>query len=138
MLRKRLFCDICIKSRVNKDSKFVAEGSDSYRRNGIKKHDVFEQHDYAVDVIKSRAQKRGNTTAGKAFKSLKEVDKHRVAALFRTCQALAKKARPFTGYVWMCQLDERKEVQFTHQYHTDKYAREITYFIAISLTEKIW
>ena len=40
--------------------------------------------------------------------------------LFRTTHAIAKKGRPFTDYVWMCDLDEMKGIDIgkTYRNHT--------------------
>ena len=40
--------------------------------------------------------------------------------LFRTAHAIAKKGRPFTDYVWMCDLDEMKGIDIgkTYRNHT--------------------
>ena len=53
------------------------------------------------------------------------------------CPALAKHARPYTDYVWLCDVDERKGLGVGAAYCNDKQARLFTHPIAEVAREKI-
>ena len=40
--------------------------------------------------------------------------------LFRNVHALIKKRRPFTDFIWMCELDEIKGVDIGETYRNEK------------------
>ena len=48
--------------------------------------------------------------AEKTLSSLNRAQSAKMDKLFRTTHAIAKKGRPFTDYVWMCDLDEMKGI----------------------------
>ena len=45
--------------------------------------------------------------------------------LFRNVHALIKKRRPFTDFIWMCELDEIKGVDIGETYRNEKQALSI-------------
>ncbi|KAK2185095.1 hypothetical protein NP493_246g02021 [Ridgeia piscesae] len=57
--------------------------------------------------------------------------------MFRTCHALAKHARPYTDYVWLCNVDKRKGLDAGTAYRNDKQARLFTHHIAEVARERI-
>ena len=53
-----------------------------------------------------------------------------MSPLFRISHALAVNARPFTDYVWHCELEEAMGVSISKDYRNDKAARMFTKYIA--------
>ena len=45
---------------------------------------------------------------------------NRMTNLFRNVHALIKKRRPFTDFIWMCELDEIKGVYIGETYRNEK------------------
>ena len=45
---------------------------------------------------------------------------NRMTNLFRNVHALIKKRRPFTYFIWMCELDEIKGVDIGETYRNEK------------------
>ena len=60
----------------------------------IKEHEKLQGH---------KCSSAAATKTAASNTSLAEMQK-----LFRTAHAIAKKGRPFTDFVWMCELDEMK------------------------------
>ena len=53
-----------------------------------------------------------------------------MAKPFRTAHAIAKKGRPFTDFVWMCELDEMKGLKIGETYRNHTQARNFVGYIA--------
>ncbi|XP_071795584.1 zinc finger protein 862-like [Asterias amurensis] len=63
-----------------------------------------------------------DTAAGKALQKLNEKVYSQLVVLFRNMHAIVKQRRPFTDYLWLCELDERKGVDIGRTYRNDKQA----------------
>jgi hypothetical protein len=48
---------------------------------------------------------------------------NRVGNLIKTAHAIARNARPYTDFVWMCELDRSKGLDIGSTYQTDKYCK---------------
>ena len=81
------------------------------------------KHLRAYEAELAALAKPGDTPAEKVLMALNK--QH----LFRTCHALAKNARPFTDYTWLCKLDAQKGVDIGTTYRNDKAAQTFTYYI---------
>ena len=57
---------------------------------------------------------------------------NRLCRMFRTCHALGKHARPYTDFVWACDVDKRKGLDVGTSYRNDKQARIFTHHIAVN------
>lgn len=57
--------------------------------------------------------------------------------MFRTCHAMAKHNRPFSDFVWQCQLDKAKGLNIGATYINDKSARLFTQAIADTERERV-
>ena len=85
----------------------------------------------------AQASEIGTTPAEKILTTLTTPTFDRLCRLFRSCHALAKHARPYTDYFWMCDLDEKKGLDVGTSYRNDKQANEFTHHIAEVAREKI-
>ncbi|KAK0135054.1 Zinc finger protein 862 [Merluccius polli] len=61
---------------------------------------------------------------------LPEATKEKMAILFRTSHAIAKNARPFSDFKWMCNLDEKKGLKVGKTYRNEVECRLFTKYIA--------
>ena len=84
-------------------------------------------------------QKKGSTddsSAGKGLKMLHASVAIRLAHLFRNTHALVMNRRPFTDFVFLCTLDEKKGVDIGQTYRNDKQAVTFARFIAKAERQK--
>ena len=72
----------------------------------------------------------GTRPAEKALQKMNEEVFAKLEKLFRTCHAMAKHNRPFSDFVWQCQLDKAKGLDVGATYINDKSARSSTQAIA--------
>ena len=64
--------------------------------------------------------KPGGSAAEKAMNSLTKAQNDKLLLLFRNAHALAKKARPYTEFTYLTQLDKAKGLNIGNQYLTNK------------------
>lgn len=85
--------------------------------------------------------KPGESSAEKIIFDLNKHQVDRLQHLFKTCHALAKNSRPFSDYIWQCELDVSKGVNLGNTYRNDKAAQTFTHYIAevqrLQLKEKL-
>ena len=62
---------------------------------------------------------------------------NKMEKLFHTAYAIAKKGRPFTDFVWMCELDEMKGLEIGETYRNHTQARNFISYIAAVEQHKI-
>ena len=68
-----------------------------------------------------------DSKAGKILVTLNRALTEKLRIKFRSVHALAKHDRPFTDYIWQCELDELKDEQ---DYRSDKAAADFAHHIA--------
>ena len=120
----RMYCQICRK--YEKVGSFVV-GSPVFKLESIKSHNTSASH------VKWSLKEKAATHPGaveKAISQLGEAAHAKMCILFRNAHAIAKHARPYTDFVWMCALDEVKGVQIGRTYHNDKQCAEFIHHIA--------
>ena len=99
-------------------------------------------HQRSEAKVKAKNQQPGTSVAEKSLKKLNEKNMEKLQIMFRTAHALASKARPFTDFVWMCKLDQRKsalEDTLTggQTYMNDKACQTFTHFISQSVADNL-
>ena len=72
----------------------------------------------------------GTPPAEKAIQKMNEEVFAKLEKLFRMCHAMAKHNRPFSNFVWQCQLNKAKGLDVAVTYINDKSARSFTQVIA--------
>ena len=65
-------------------------------------------HVRAFEAERAALAKPGDTPAEKLLVAVNKQQIERLKHLLRTCHALAKNSRPFTDYIWLCELDAQK------------------------------
>ena len=64
------------------------------------------------------------------FTKMSSYQATKMSILFRNAHALAKQARPFTDYTWMCTLDKKKGLKIGKTYNNRKQAQKFIGYIA--------
>ena len=65
-------------------------------------------HVRAFEAERAALAKPGDTPAENLLVAVNKQQIERLKHLLRTCHALAKNSRPFTDYIWLCELDAQK------------------------------
>ena len=127
--REKLFCKLCRQSygdlsvsklpdkgMFQKYSKgpFVV-GSCNFKRSSLVDHQNSSGHGLAMKHVKNKYAKPGESEADKCIEKLNSAVINKLDKLFRTAHAVAKHNRPFSDYVWMSELDERKGTMIINQ-----------------------
>jgi hypothetical protein len=96
-------------------------------------HETSEQHLRSVGKQSAKENSTVNSAAAKIVQSLNKNVFNRMTNLFRNVHALIKKRRPFTDFIWMCELDEIKGVDIGETYRNEKQvvnsAQYITFYL---------
>lgn len=98
-------------------------GCTNMRISTIVEHEQSKGHVKASEVYKassSNAVEVRQSHSAKALLSLKSVDKNRLCNLFRNAHAIAKKNRPLSDYVWLCEVDKAKGLEIGQTYINEK------------------
>ena len=139
-LKHVLFCKICRKHKPHLATKtgFV-KGSTNFQSSGLRRHET-ENVDHKDAVRIEEAQKKmrekpGSLPAEKMLTRMNEKTMKQLENMFRTVHALARKGRPYTDFVWQCDLDEVKGVDVGSVYRNDHQAKTFTEFIAAAARE---
>lgn len=125
--RQKMFCSVC---KIYEKYGTFSTGCSTMHRNSIRSHESSEGHVRNVLRHKAQAAKPGSTVAEKSLRKLTEKAFGRMVILFRNAHALAKHARPFTDFQWLCRLDGAKGIASDSMYVSDKQAAIFVHFIA--------
>ena len=123
-------------SKQDATAPFV-KGCTNFRRDTIVKHAKSEVHLKASGTHAAQVARVGSTPAEKMLTTLNRQTFDRLCRMFRTCHALVKHARPYTDYVWLCNVDKKKGLDAGTAYRNDKQARLFTHHIAEIARERI-
>ena len=113
------------------------KGCTNFRCDTIVKQAKAEVHLRASGTPAAQVARVWSTPAEKMLTTLNRQTFNRLCRMFRTCHALAKHARPYTDYVLLCDVDERKGLAVGTAYRNDKQARLFTHHIAEVAREQI-
>jgi hypothetical protein len=108
-------------------------GSSDFKLESVIYHETSEQHLRSVGKQSAKENSTVNSAAAKIVQSLNKNVFNRMTNLFRNVHALIKKRRPFTDFIWMCELDEIKGVDIGETYRNEKQvvnsAQYITFYL---------
>ena len=96
----------------------------------IKEHEKSQGHKKCSSTAASKKAAPSTSLAEKALCSLKRAQNEKMEKLFRTAHAIAKKGRPFTDLVWMCDLHQMKGLKIGETYRNRTQARNFVGYIA--------
>ncbi|KAJ8049651.1 hypothetical protein HOLleu_02489 [Holothuria leucospilota] len=117
-----MFCKCCEKH--GPAEQVFVQGCRSNRIESLQKHVASRCHIKAVEMEKALSSQPGTSPAEQMLGKMNALAMAKLDILFRNAHALAKRHRPFTDFVWMCQLDEIKGLEIGKTYRTDKKCRE--------------
>ena len=122
-------CDFCIKYCASKDNNFVL-GCKDLKLYQIKRHEGTNDHRKSAEKHAAMTCKPGGSVAEKAMNSLTKAQNDKLSILFRNAHALAKKARPYTEFSYLTELDKAKGVELGNQYLSRVQCKEFISAIA--------
>ena len=123
-----MYCVQCVEAKASGTS-FV-DGNFSLKLDTLKKHVKSRAHTNSEIIVKGKSKPVERSEAGQGLMRLHGRSSEKMGHLFRTAHALALKGRPYTDFVWQCQLDKMKGIEIGKSYQNDRYARKLTYYIA--------
>ena len=135
-----MICTVCTEasktdSSVDTKNTFTL-GCDSFKLESVKLHENSNNHLKAKRILQSIR----NPSLCPAFKivcNLRQKDYDKLSILFRNCHSLAMKNRPFSDFVWMCELDQAKGLHTGKTYLNEQSAKEFTKYIANTERQKL-
>jgi hypothetical protein len=136
-----MHCRVCREHKDLSDpsSAYVqSAGCSNFSTTSLNQHQKSKRHEKAANRERERQRKRkidqvdvpvSESTddtpddADRALDMLNVSVASRVQHLVRNAHAIARNARPYTDFVWMCELDRSKGLDIGFTYQTDKYCR---------------
>ncbi len=91
-------------------------GCKNFRHDALTGHGASEGHKLAREINNTRNAAPGERPAEKAIEQLNNKTFDCLKNLFINAHALCMSCRPVTGFVWMCQADEKKNVDIGNTY----------------------
>ena len=122
-----MFCNVC--QKYEKHGIFIS-GSTNFKLESIKHHHESASHKSNVQKEKALTARPGTSVAEKTIETLNKSNYLRLTKLFKNAHAVAKHARPYTDYTWLCKLDEAKGVDVGNTYRNNKQAVNFIHYIA--------
>ena len=107
---------------LEKRGPFVV-GTQNFKLESIRGHEKSQTHMKCARIASAMKAPTSTSIAEKTLTSLNLAQSEKMDKLFRTAHAIAKKGRPFTDYVWMCDLDEMKGIDIGKTYHNHTQVR---------------
>ena len=124
-----LVCTYCTEFAEIRTLEFIT-GCKSYKSDSIKKHEDSKQHDRSLAKFKAQQLPKSQSAASKIVRKLNSSIIHKLTKMFRNCHALVMNNRPFSDFLWMCDLDEAKGLELLSTYRTTKYCQNFVKAIA--------
>ena len=135
--KNTMHCEWCMDYAADSDKKSAfAAGCSSFRYDSIVAHQKSELHLKSTEWQNAKKGSTDDSSAGKGLKMLHASVAHRLVHLFRNTHALVMNRRPFTDFVFLCTLDEKKGVDIGQTYRNDKQAVTFARFIAKAERQK--
>ncbi|KAJ8043864.1 hypothetical protein HOLleu_11154 [Holothuria leucospilota] len=126
-----MFCAICrnYPDLARVDGAFY-KGTTNYMLQSLTSHALSKEHIKIQGIEDAKIIPPGQSVAEKTLMSLNQKQHGQLTNLFKTCHAIIKHGRPYTDFVWQCDLDESKGVDIGHTYRSDKEAAIFGSYIA--------
>lgn len=128
---KGLQCTVCAEFSTGTDrNKPFVLGAGIYKHDSITKHESSKTHEKCILIAKAKAEPKAVSAAYKIVKTMNAEIMEKLDKLFRNCHAIAVKNKPLTDYLWMCKLDEAKNIELGQTYRNLEYAKKFVSAIA--------
>ena len=105
-------------------------GNGSFKVHSTRAHDQSSGHQVNLAEEEAEKEKPGTSKAHQILNTLNATQFERLGKLYRNVHALCLKARPYTDFVWIAQLDRAKGLDVGHSYINHQRATEFAHFIA--------
>ena len=105
-------------------------GGTNMKRTTLTAHEASDGHSVAVEHERNRIAHPGTSIAEQSIQKMNRAVFNKVDKLFRNAHSIAKNNRPFSDYVWMATLDERKGLILGQTYRNEKACKEFIHSIA--------
>ncbi len=112
-------------------------GGTNMKRTTLTAHEASDGHSVAVEHERNRTARTGTSIAEQSIQKMNRAVFDKLDKLFRNAHAIAKNNRPFSDYVWMATLDERKGLFLGETYRNEKACKEFIHSIANMEKDKV-
>ena len=112
-------------------------GGTNMKRTTLTAHEASDGHRVAVEHERNRTARPGTSIAEQSIQKMNRAVFDKLDTLFRNAHAIAKNNRPFSNYVWMATLDERKGLFLGETYRNEKACKEFIHSIANMEKDKV-
>ena len=112
-------------------------GGTNMKRTTLTAHEASDGHSVAVEHERNRTARPGTSIAEQSIQKMNRAAFDKLDKLFRNAYAIAKNNRPFSDYVWMATLDERKGLFLGETYRNEKACKEFIHSIANMEKDKV-
>ena len=99
-------------------------GGTNMKRTTLTAHEASDGHSVAVEHERNRTARTGTSIAEQSIQKMNRAVVDKLDKLFRNAHAIAKNNRPFSDYVWMATLDERKGLFLGETYRNERACKE--------------
>ncbi|XP_052243150.1 zinc finger protein 862-like [Dreissena polymorpha] len=131
-------CQVFFKNNTCVGKNTFITGSTNFKVSTVSDHESSKCHQKAAEAELAKQSKHDmqKSEAGKALLSLKSAERHVIASLFRNAHAVAKKGRPLSDYVWLCEAMAAQGVEIGSTYLNEKACSDFVSFISDVETDK--
>lgn len=133
--KKLMFCQAC--EAHGPPNQVFVQGCSSHRLESIQCHAASNVHIRAYEKQQALQAPTGSSEAEQMLQQMHWQNSEKLGKLFRTAHALAKHNRPFTDFVWQCELDEAKGINIGPSYRSHVKCKEFTMAIGEIERKKI-
>ena len=112
-------------------------GGTNMKRTTLTAHEASDGHSVAVEHERNRTARPGTSITEQSIQKMNRAVFDKLDKLFRNAHAIAKNNRPFSDYVWMATLDERKGLFLGETYRNEKACKEFIHSIANMEKDKV-
>ena len=95
-------------------------GGTNMKRTTLTAREACDGHSVTVEHERNRTARPGTSIAEQSIQKMNRAVFDKLDKLFRNAHAIAKNNRPFSDYVWMATLDERKGLFLWETYRNEK------------------
>ena len=128
--KPKLFCTWCQQYPGTADPTFTTTGCVNIQHSSLSTPEKSKKHRQIASWVKAKTVDVGQSMAEETLQKMNQAQFKKLCIQFHTAHALAKKARPFADFVWMCDLDQAKSVDIGNTYRSDKQLHTLCHYIA--------
>ena len=127
--KNEMWCSCCKQFSTSQNAGSFVQGTNRFKLENIQTHEKSVSHSRCLAIHKVKDNPSTSATE-LMFTKMSSYQATKMSILFRNAHALAKQARPFTDYTWMCTLDKKKGLKIGKTYNNRKQAQKFIGYIA--------